>query len=90
MIVAFGTELIQDENYENNRKKYPVLYLLHGATDTEETWTKVGRVNIILDNLIHQGKAMPVMVVMPYGRVYPVISKSSSHKNSLNSMKGMK
>ena len=35
-------------------KKYPVLYLLHGTTDTEETWTKVGRANVILDNLINQ------------------------------------
>ena len=46
--------------YEKNTKeKYPVLYLIHGATDTEETWFKVGRVNYILDNLIAQGKAKP-------------------------------
>jgi enterochelin esterase family protein len=64
--------------YETDSKtKYPVLYLLHGTTDTEETWTKVGRVNIILDNLIAQGKAKRMIVVMPYGRAYPVISKSS-------------
>ncbi|HEX6225510.1 MAG TPA: alpha/beta hydrolase-fold protein [Chryseolinea sp.] len=61
----------------NTRKKYPVLYLLHGTTDTEETWSKVGRANIILDNLIAQGKANPMIIVMPYGRAYPVISKSS-------------
>lgn len=58
-------------------KKYPVLYLLHGTTDVEETWTKVGRANIILDNLISQGKAQPMIIVMPYGRAYPKISKSS-------------
>jgi enterochelin esterase-like enzyme len=64
--------------YEKEQaKKYPVLYLLHGTTDTEETWTKVGRANIILDNLIAQGKAQPMIIVMPYGRAYPVISKSS-------------
>ena len=64
--------------YEKNTDtKYPVLYLLHGTTDTEETWTKVGRANIILDNLIHQGKSVPMIVVMPYGRAYPVISKYS-------------
>ena len=63
--------------YENSRKKYPVLYLLHGTTDTEETWTKVGRAHIILDNLIHQNKATPMIVVMPYGRAYPAISKST-------------
>lgn len=65
-------------DYEGDtRKKYPVLYLLHGTTDTEETWSKVGRANIILDNLIAQGKARPMIIVMPYGRAYPVISKSS-------------
>ena len=64
--------------YEKDTKtKYPVLYLLHGTTDTEETWSKVGRANIILDNLIHQKKAVPMIIVMPYGRAYPVISKSS-------------
>ncbi|HJS55824.1 MAG TPA: alpha/beta hydrolase-fold protein [Chitinophagaceae bacterium] len=64
--------------YETNTTtKYPVLYLLHGTTDTEETWTKVGRAHIILDNLIAQGKATPMIIVMPYGRAYPKISKSS-------------
>ncbi|MBN2012123.1 esterase [candidate division KSB1 bacterium] len=64
--------------YDHNPgKKYPVLYLLHGTTDTEETWSKVGRANIILDNLIAQGKAAPMIIVMPYGRAYPVISKHS-------------
>jgi len=58
-------------------KKYPVLYLLHGTTDVEETWTKVGRAHIILDNLVAQSKAIPMIIVMPYGRAYPVISKSS-------------
>lgn len=58
-------------------QQYPILYLLHGTTDTEETWTKVGRANIILDNLIAEGKAEPMIIVMPYGRAYPVISKSS-------------
>ncbi len=64
--------------YEKEKdKKYPVLYLLHGTTDLEETWTKVGRAHIILDNLIYQSKAVPMIIVMPYGRAYPVISKSS-------------
>ncbi|WP_276365475.1 esterase [Chryseolinea sp. H1M3-3] len=64
--------------YEKDTKtKYPVLYLLHGTTDTEETWTKVGRANVILDNLISQSKSKPMIIVMPYGRAYPVISKSS-------------
>jgi enterochelin esterase-like enzyme len=52
---------------ENKDKKYPVFYLISGTTDTEETWYKVGRTNFILDNLIAQGKAVPMIVVMPYG-----------------------
>ncbi|MDR0954669.1 MAG: esterase [Rikenellaceae bacterium] len=47
-------------------KLYPVLYLIHGATDTHETWYKVGRMNFILDNLIASGAAEPMIVVMPY------------------------
>jgi enterochelin esterase family protein len=64
--------------YEQSlNENYPVFFLLHGTTDTEETWTRVGRANIILDNLIAQGKAKPMIVVMPYGRAFPVISKES-------------
>lgn len=50
-------------------KKYPVFYLISGTTDTEETWFKVGHTNIILDNLIAEGKAKPMIIVMPYGNV---------------------
>lgn len=53
--------------YERNSKKYPVFYLVSGTTDTEETWFKVGKVNVILDNLIARGEAVPMIVVMPYG-----------------------
>lgn len=69
---------------------YPVLYLLHGTTDTEETWTKVGRANIILDNLIAQGKAKPMIVVMPYGRAYPKISKSSGSLRNWENLQEIK
>lgn len=48
-------------------EKLPVLYLIHGMTDTYETWFKVGHMNNILDNLIAQGKAQPMIVVMPNG-----------------------
>jgi len=54
-----------------SRKKYPVLYLIHGGSDTEETWTKVGRANLIADNLIAKGTATPMIIVMPYGNVRP-------------------
>ena len=49
------------------RTTYPVLYLLHGYSDDASGWTAVGRANVILDNLIAQGKAKPMIVVMPLG-----------------------
>jgi len=55
--------------YNKNRNKYPVFYLISGTTDTEETWFKVGKVNFILDNLLAQKKAVPMIVVMPYGNM---------------------
>ena len=57
------------DGYETSGKDYPVFYLISGTTDTEETWYKVGKVNTILDNLIAQGKAEPMIVVMPYGNM---------------------
>ncbi len=53
------------------KEKYPVLYLIHGMTDTYETWFKVGNANTILDNLIAQGLAKKMIVVMPYANPYP-------------------
>lgn len=77
--------------YEKDTKAtYPVLYLLHGTTDTEETWTKVGRANIILDNLIAEGKAKPMIIVMPYGRAYPTISKSSGSLRNWDNLQEFK
>jgi enterochelin esterase family protein len=55
--------------YRAGTDKYPVLYLVSGTTDTEETWFKVGRLNVILDNLIAQKKAVPMIVVLPYGNM---------------------
>ncbi|MDE5998083.1 MAG: hypothetical protein K2G77_07740 [Muribaculaceae bacterium] len=53
--------------YKNPEKKYPVFYLISGTTDTEEVYYKVGRVNYILDNLIADGNAEEMIVVLPYG-----------------------
>lgn len=53
--------------YEKSNKKYPVLYLLHGGGGDEEAWSSMGRAAQILDNLIEQGKAVPMIVVMPNG-----------------------
>jgi enterochelin esterase-like enzyme len=56
--------------YEANPKvRYPVLYLLHGSGQIERLWTSVGRANVILDNLIADGKAKPMIIAMPYGHV---------------------
>lgn len=51
--------------YDTGKKKYPVLYLFHGAGDWDVAWTEVGRANYIMDNLIADGKAKPMIVVMP-------------------------
>jgi enterochelin esterase-like enzyme len=53
-------------NYDQG-KNFPVLYLIHGAGDIESGWTMIGRANNILDNLIAEGKAKPMVVVMPLG-----------------------
>jgi enterochelin esterase-like enzyme len=48
-------------------KDYPVLYLIHGSGDIESGWTLIGRANNIMDNLIAEGKAKPMVIVMPLG-----------------------
>ena len=54
-------------------KEYPVFYLISGTTDTEEVYYKVGRVNYILDNLIADGSAEEMIVVLPYGNPYKLL-----------------
>ena len=53
--------------YELGTGRFPVLYLLHGAGDADDSWTSVGRAGFILDNLIAAKKAKPMIVVMPAG-----------------------
>ncbi len=53
--------------YEDNQNKYPVFYLLHGGGGDEDAWTTLGRECQIMDNLISEGKAKPMIVVMPNG-----------------------
>ena len=55
------------------KTRYPVLYLLHGFSDDASGWTAVGKANLILDTLIDQGKAKPMIVVMPLGYGAPEI-----------------
>jgi enterochelin esterase family protein len=48
-------------------ERFPVLYLLHGYTDTEASWRASGYIDVILDNLVSARKAVPMIVVMPFG-----------------------
>lgn len=55
--------------YDKSNKKYPVMYLLHGGGGDEEVWVNRGRANYIMDNLIAEGKAEPMIVVITNGDV---------------------
>jgi enterochelin esterase family protein len=63
---------------KNKEQRYPVFYLISGTTDTEETFFKVGRTNFILDNLIAEGKATPMIIVMPYGNTAARVAEQKS------------
>jgi enterochelin esterase family protein len=54
-------------SYEGSTERYPVLYLLHGAGDEDTGWSTIGRAGFILDNLLADKKAKPMLVVMPNG-----------------------
>ena len=54
--------------YESGNAKYPVLYLLHGIGGDENEWRRGGHPEVILDNLIADKKAVPMIIVMPNGR----------------------
>ncbi len=55
--------------YEHDNRNYPVLYLLHGGGDNDDSWPTVGRAGAILDNLIAERRAVPMIVVMPAGHI---------------------
>jgi enterochelin esterase-like enzyme len=57
--------------YESGEGRYPLLYLLHGAFDSDASWSTIGRAGFILDNLIATEKAVPMIVVMPAGHTEP-------------------
>ncbi len=67
--------------YEESRDKYPVLYLLHGGGGDEDAWTSLGRANYILDNLIAEGKAKPMIVVMTNGNADQTASVTDRSKD---------
>ena len=70
---ALGTDrrmtVYTPAGYGSDDRRYPVLYLLHGMGGDENAWSELGRTAYILDNLIAQGKAEPMIVVMPNGNV---------------------
>lgn len=66
--------------YESGKGRYPVLYLLHGMGGDEEAWAATGRVAEIMDNLIAQGKAEPMIVVMTNGCTKHVAAPGYSHE----------
>lgn len=53
--------------YDTSNERYPVFYLLHGAGNVESSWVMTGRANLILDNLIAEGRAKPMIIVNPLG-----------------------
>jgi enterochelin esterase family protein len=57
--------------YAQTTRRYPVLYLLHGSNDTAAGWTTAGNANFVLDNLLAEKKAAPMIVVMPFGHATP-------------------
>jgi len=70
-------------DYNNNlKKKYPVLYLQHGSGEDERSWSVQGKVDIIMDNLLAEGKALPMLIVMDQGyasKPEAVVSTSPSN-----------
>jgi enterochelin esterase-like enzyme len=57
--------------YSRTNRRFPILYLLHGSNDTAAGWTMAGNANFILDNLLADKKAVPMIVVMPFGHATP-------------------
>jgi enterochelin esterase-like enzyme len=62
-------------DYKSSAIRYPVLYLLHGGGGDEDAWTTLGRATVIMDNLIAEGKAKPMIVVMPNGNATQTVSQ---------------
>ncbi|MDD2931614.1 MAG: alpha/beta hydrolase-fold protein, partial [Fermentimonas sp.] len=74
--------------YENSKETYPVFYLLHGSGGDEEAWIALGRTAQIMDNLIAQGKAIPMIVVMPNGHTQNPAAPGETHRDYHPAMGG--
>ncbi len=69
--------------YEKESKlRYPVLYLFHGSNDTAGGWTLAGHANFILDNLLAEKKAVPMIIVMPFGHAVPFGARGGQGNNT--------
>ncbi|MCR5132300.1 MAG: endo-1,4-beta-xylanase [Prevotella sp.] len=69
---------------KNKKQRYPVLYLQHGWGENETTWPVQGKANIIMDNLIAEGKALPFIVVMTYGMTNDVVFGRPFDRNKIS------
>src|SRR4030095_5311191 len=67
----------------NTSEKYPVLYILHGGGEDERGWATQGKTDLILDNLIAEGKAKPMLIVMPDANLGAGGFSSDAIENSL-------
>lgn len=67
--------------YEKRRGPWPVLYLLHGSSDSDRDWLELGQAGEILDRLISERRAKPMLLVMPDGHPYPSLDVSTRAKN---------
>ena len=67
--------------YENNNSRFPVLYLQHGSFEDETGWATQGKANLILDNLIAQNKAKPMLIVMDNGYAFKPLENGQPGKN---------
>lgn len=68
--------------YDTGRKRYPVLYLQHGAGESERGWNLQGRANFILDNLLAAGQMIPMIVVMDHGYADPPVTAGTGGPNA--------
>lgn len=77
---AFGNAIVYTPPFyeQNTGRHYPVMYLISGTTDTEEVYYKVGKMNLILDNLIAEGVAKEMIIVLPYGNPAKALPASAN------------
>ncbi len=68
--------------YEKSSTRYPILYLLHGSGDVPDSWINAGNANFVLDNLIADNKAKPMIVAMTAGHAAPFGQPGAQQKNT--------